>query len=197
MHVASASAAPLVLLALAWRRDGIEPAVRRDTGVLHGIKDDEVPLADRVGLERRNSLPPENLVPVKDDHHVASPLAMAALLLAVARAASHPSHEGTPRHSQIKTIRPSPRLPPDRRPRIKEGLFWSRTMQERVKVFTFVSGHGETVLNPPHEEHINQWLSAARGKLVRVTQSESERPGVGHHVTVCLRYLPEGASASP
>jgi hypothetical protein len=70
-------------------------------------------------------------------------------------------------------------------------------MQERVKVFTFVSGHGETVLEPRHEDHMNQWLAATPGQLVRVTQSESERPGIGHHVTVCLWYLPEGASASP
>src|SRR5690242_13163084 len=33
-----------------------------------------------------------------------------------------------------------------------------QTMQERVKVFTFFSGHGETVVEPPHEDHINQWL---------------------------------------
>ena len=69
-------------------------------------------------------------------------------------------------------------------------------MQERVKVFTFVSGHGETVLGPPHEEHINQWLATVRGRLVRVTQSESERPSTGHHVTVCLWYVPEEGSSS-
>ena len=64
-------------------------------------------------------------------------------------------------------------------------------MQERVKVFTFVSGHGETVIQPVHEDRINEWLSAAKGRLLRVTQSESERPGVGHHVTVCVWYAPE------
>jgi hypothetical protein len=63
-------------------------------------------------------------------------------------------------------------------------------MKERVKVFNFVSGHGETVIDPPHEEHINQWLSSARGKLVHVSQSESERAAAGHHVTVCVWYLP-------
>jgi hypothetical protein len=64
-------------------------------------------------------------------------------------------------------------------------------MQERLKVFTFVSGHGETVIDPKLEDHINQWLEKSRGKLIRVTQSESERPGLGHHVTVCLWYIPE------
>jgi hypothetical protein len=64
-------------------------------------------------------------------------------------------------------------------------------MKERVKVFTHISGHGSTVLEPPLEEYINQWLRTAGGKLVDVTQSESERPGVGQHVTVCVWYAPE------
>jgi len=63
-------------------------------------------------------------------------------------------------------------------------------MQERVKVFTFVSGHGETVVEPPHEDRINQWLALAEGRLIRVTQSESERQGAGHHLTLCLWYVP-------
>lgn len=64
-------------------------------------------------------------------------------------------------------------------------------MNERVKIFTFVSGHGETMVDPPLEDHINEWLSKAKARLVRVTQSESERPGVGHHVTICLWYVHE------
>jgi hypothetical protein len=69
-------------------------------------------------------------------------------------------------------------------------------MQERLKVFTFVSGHGETVVEPLHESHINQWLAATRGRLVNATQSESERPGVGHHITICVWYVPEGGSTA-
>jgi hypothetical protein len=69
-------------------------------------------------------------------------------------------------------------------------------MKERVKVFTHISGHGTTVLDPPLEEYINQWLRTARGNLVNVTQSESDRPGVGHHVTVCVWYVPEDAGSS-
>ncbi|HMF16042.1 MAG TPA: hypothetical protein VKE98_02495 [Gemmataceae bacterium] len=64
-------------------------------------------------------------------------------------------------------------------------------MNERVKVFTFVGGHGETVIEPRHEDHINQWLASAKGKLVNVSQSESSRSGAGHHVTVCIWYVPE------
>ena len=65
-------------------------------------------------------------------------------------------------------------------------------MNERVKVFTFVSGHGETVIEPRHEDHINQWLASVKAKLVNVSQSESSRSGVGYHVTVCIWYVPEG-----
>ena len=68
-------------------------------------------------------------------------------------------------------------------------------MQERVKVFTHVSGHGTTLIEPPLEDHINQWLSSLRGKVLSVSQSESERSGVGHHVTVCVWYVPEESPA--
>ena len=64
-------------------------------------------------------------------------------------------------------------------------------MKERVKVFTFVTGHGEAIIASPLEEHINQWLAQSRGKLTHITQSESERPGNGHHVTVCIWYEAE------
>jgi hypothetical protein len=62
-------------------------------------------------------------------------------------------------------------------------------MPVRVKIFTFVSGHGETVLEPTHEDHINRWLESVNGEILQVSQSESERAGVGHHVTVCIWYV--------
>jgi len=64
-------------------------------------------------------------------------------------------------------------------------------MNERVKVFTFVTGHGTTLLEPPIEDQINQWLASVNGQLVEITQSESERAGASHHVTVCVWYVPE------
>jgi hypothetical protein len=67
-------------------------------------------------------------------------------------------------------------------------------MQERLKVFTFVSGHAETMVEPSQAGHINEWLASTHGRLVRVTQSESERPKVGQHVTICLWYIPEESS---
>ena len=62
-------------------------------------------------------------------------------------------------------------------------------MRERVKVFTYVSGTGSTVIETSLEDHINEWLASVNGKLLNVSQSESERQGMAH-VTVCLWYLP-------
>ena len=64
-------------------------------------------------------------------------------------------------------------------------------MKERVKMFTFISGHGETVVGAPHENHINEWLSTTKGRVMHISQSESERSGAGHHVTVCIWYVRE------
>lgn len=67
-------------------------------------------------------------------------------------------------------------------------------MQQRVKVFTYISGTGSTVIESSLEDHINEWLEKNEGRLIRVTQSESERHGQGHHVTVCAWYEPHGAT---
>lgn len=64
-------------------------------------------------------------------------------------------------------------------------------MQEQVKIFTFVSGHGETILEPRHEDQINRWLSSLKGQVVHISQSESERAGAGHHITLCIWYIPQ------
>ena len=63
-------------------------------------------------------------------------------------------------------------------------------MKERVKIFTFVSGTGATVIEPRLEDDINQWLEHINGNLIQITQSESERNGAAH-VTVCVWYQPE------
>jgi hypothetical protein len=61
-----------------------------------------------------------------------------------------------------------------------------------VKVFTYVSGTGATVVETALEDHINEWLESVEGQLLNVTQSENERHGTAH-VTVCVWYLPESA----
>lgn len=68
-------------------------------------------------------------------------------------------------------------------------------MKERVKIFTFVTGHGETLIEPPHEERINQWIADMHGDIVEITQSESVGAG-GHHVSVCVWYVPTGQTVA-
>jgi hypothetical protein len=63
-------------------------------------------------------------------------------------------------------------------------------MKTRVKVFTYHSSHGATVVESPLQDQINQWLSSVEGEIVEITQSESERSGVGQHVTLCIWFLP-------
>jgi hypothetical protein len=70
-------------------------------------------------------------------------------------------------------------------------------MKERVKVFTYVTGHGATLIEPPLEDHINQWLATAKGQITHIRQSESERSGGGQHVTVCIWYVPEQSGTTP
>lgn len=65
-------------------------------------------------------------------------------------------------------------------------------MNERVKVFTYTSGTGSTVIESGLEDHVNDWLQQTNGKLLFVTQSESERQGAAH-ITVAIWYLPEDA----
>lgn len=66
-------------------------------------------------------------------------------------------------------------------------------MQERVKVFTYSSGTGSTLIESTLEEHLNEWLQKSRGRITAITQSESERSGMAH-VTVCVWYVPDEAA---
>jgi len=68
-------------------------------------------------------------------------------------------------------------------------------MQVRIKIFTFISGHGETVVGPAHEDNINRWLESIDGEILNVSQSESERSGSGHHVTITVWYVPASGGA--
>jgi hypothetical protein len=63
-------------------------------------------------------------------------------------------------------------------------------MRERVKVFTHLCTTGASVIGTPMEDDINRWLQSQSGRIVRVTQSESERHNGGQHLTVCVWYIP-------
>ena len=65
-------------------------------------------------------------------------------------------------------------------------------MKQRVKVFTYSSGTGATVIESKLEDQINDFLAQTGGTFVRATQSESERQSVAH-VTVCIWYVPDGS----
>lgn len=63
-------------------------------------------------------------------------------------------------------------------------------MLVRVKVFTYIIGSGATLIESPLEDQVNEWLESVHGEIKHITQSESERPGAGHHVTLCVWYVP-------
>jgi hypothetical protein len=64
-------------------------------------------------------------------------------------------------------------------------------MKSRVRVFTYSSGTGSTVIENTLEDRINEWLKQVEGKILFVTQSESERKGTAH-TTVSIWYEPAG-----
>lgn len=68
-------------------------------------------------------------------------------------------------------------------------------MKERVKVFSYVNSEGSRLIESELEDHINDWLAQAGGKLLHITQSESHRPQAAQHVTVCVWYLPEESAS--
>ena len=66
-------------------------------------------------------------------------------------------------------------------------------MHERVRVFTYSSGTGATVIESKLEDDLNAWLAQAHGRISHITQSESERQGTAH-VTVAVWYVPHEPS---
>lgn len=69
-------------------------------------------------------------------------------------------------------------------------------MRERVKVFTHASGEGSTVSETALQDMINEWLAATDGHIMKITQSESHRPGKAQHVTICVWYTPTSATGA-
>lgn len=66
-------------------------------------------------------------------------------------------------------------------------------MKERVRIFTYSSGTGSTLIETTLEDHINEWLARIDGEIRFVTQSESERQKTAH-VTVSVWYVPRDAT---
>lgn len=62
-------------------------------------------------------------------------------------------------------------------------------MNCQVKIFTYSSGTGSTVIENTLEDRINKWLQQEQARILFVTQSESERSQTAH-TTVSIWYEP-------
>lgn len=79
---------PLVLLCPAWKTWGNGTACKPNTVILHSRKDDVIPFADSEELVANSGLPPETLIEVGDDHRLADPEPLKAMLEACQRVLS-------------------------------------------------------------------------------------------------------------
>jgi len=77
--------ARLVLICPAWKKWGSAKTVRAGTQVLHSRADDVVPFEDSVDLISKSGLPNSALIEVGQDHRLAEPESLEALLRAVER----------------------------------------------------------------------------------------------------------------
>jgi len=80
---------PLVLLCPAWKRWGTTRTVRPGTVILHSRADDVIPFADSQELIRASGLPTADLIEIGNDHRLADPEPLAAML----KAAENAAHE--------------------------------------------------------------------------------------------------------
>jgi alpha-beta hydrolase superfamily lysophospholipase len=81
MSINSADAR-LVLLCPAWRKYGAATTVKAGTLILHSKADDVVPFADSEVLVKSSGLPASALVEVGNDHRLADPEPLGAMLAA-------------------------------------------------------------------------------------------------------------------
>jgi GNAT superfamily N-acetyltransferase len=76
---------PLVLLCPAWKNWGLATSVKPNTAILHSRQDDVIPFGDSQELLVASGLPAEALIEVGDDHRLADPESLAAMLEACVR----------------------------------------------------------------------------------------------------------------
>jgi alpha-beta hydrolase superfamily lysophospholipase len=82
VNLASGSAR-LVLICPAWKKWGLAQTVKPGTRILHSRADDVVPFEDSVELLANSGLPATSLIEVGQDHRLADPEPLKALLRAV------------------------------------------------------------------------------------------------------------------
>jgi hypothetical protein len=71
---------PLVLLCPAWRNWGTVTKLKPNSVILHSRRDDVIPFADSEELVAQSDLPPETLIEIGDDHRLADPEPLKAML---------------------------------------------------------------------------------------------------------------------
>lgn len=76
---------PLVLLCPAWKNWGTATTVKPNSVILHSRQDDTIPFADSEELVANSGLPPETLIEVGNDHRLADPEPLKAMLEACER----------------------------------------------------------------------------------------------------------------
>ena len=82
-----AATTPLVLLCPAWKRWGTASTVKPGTVILHSRQDDVVPFTDSLELVRNSGLDESALIVVGNDHRLAEPEPLAAMVKACEQAA--------------------------------------------------------------------------------------------------------------
>ena len=89
---------PLVLLCPAWKTWGTANTVKAGSVILHSPADDVVPFADSEELVRNSGLSESALIEVGNDHRLADPEPLAAMLKAVEEAgrSTLPNPRGAP-----------------------------------------------------------------------------------------------------
>jgi len=83
----SSGEARLVLLCPAWRKYGTARTVKPGTVILHSRADDVVPFVDSEELVKNSGLPTSALIEVGNDHRLADPEPLEAMLRACEREA--------------------------------------------------------------------------------------------------------------
>ena len=76
---------PLVLLCPAWKRWGTAKILKPTTTILHSRNDETIPFAESEELLRINGMPHSMLIETGNDHRLADPLSLQAMLGACLR----------------------------------------------------------------------------------------------------------------
>jgi hypothetical protein len=112
----SSGAAKLVLLCPAWKNYGTAKTVKPDTVILHSRADDVVSFADSEELVKNSALPAWALIEVGNDHRLADPEPLGAMLRACERRGKAHQLEWDKHHERVEygVVRVARLLRPDR-----------------------------------------------------------------------------------